>query len=246
VIVLTEEEVDVAIRDRLSVVSEQVIYPEMRIEEVRRALQRVNAEDPPNGHKNQQMKDSLLWEACVTLAKKHVVFFVTGDKAFYANRDTSKGLAENLAAEQVVVDGRLRAFPSLEDAMGIFAPESAVSSSEAAEIGAKDLIASSALEVFTRSPVASDLQPQIRLRGVVPTYLRTEVPYVFAVSFTAFFYVNKEIDGRSTGEAAVSGECMLNTRQASIEAVSLRTIHWTLRDPNGGTIKVREVLDSAG
>ncbi len=68
VITLTEVSIEVAIRERLSAIAGQTIYPDMSIDEVRRALARVNAEAPPNGPKNQQMKDSLLWEACVTLA----------------------------------------------------------------------------------------------------------------------------------------------------------------------------------
>ena len=82
IITLTEVSIEVTIRERLSAIAGQTIYPDMSIDEVRRALARVNAEAPPNGPKNQQMKDSLLWEACVTLTNDHRVIFVTGDNAF--------------------------------------------------------------------------------------------------------------------------------------------------------------------
>lgn len=82
--------------------------------------------------------------------------------------------------------------------------------------------------------------------GVVSAYFRTEVPHVFAVSFTAFFYVNQNTEDGVRGEAAVSGECRLDTRRAAIEAVSLQSIHWKLRDPAGSEIKTREVLDGGG
>jgi hypothetical protein len=61
------------------------------------ALDRVNSELPPNGPKNQQFKDSAIWEALLRLGESHSIEFVTSDNAFYAGRD-SKGerLASNL------------------------------------------------------------------------------------------------------------------------------------------------------
>jgi len=243
VITATEVSIDVAIRGRLSAIAGQVIYPEINIDEVRRALVRVNAEAPPNGPKNQQMKDSLLWEACVTLANDHRVILVTGDKAFYSDRQPKNGLAENLALEPSVTAGRLQVFPSLEEALQSFAPETSVGSSEVAGIENKDLIAAQAREAFTRSAIAVDIQAELELRGVVPAYFRTEVPHTFAVSFTAFFYVNQNAEDKARGEAAVSGQCRVDTRHATIEAMSLQSINWDLKDPAGGQIKTREVLD---
>jgi Flp pilus assembly CpaE family ATPase len=52
----------------------------MDLGEARRVLQRVNAETAPHGPKNQQMEDSLLWEACLSLAADYRVYFVTGNK----------------------------------------------------------------------------------------------------------------------------------------------------------------------
>ncbi|MGB8198253.1 MAG: hypothetical protein WCF33_00915 [Pseudonocardiaceae bacterium] len=246
VITMTEVSIEVAIRQRLSVIAEQAIYPDMSIDEVRRALVRVNADAAPNAPKNQQMKDSLLWEACVTLADDYRVIFVTGDNAFYSGRQPKNGLAHNLALEPSVNDGRLRVFPSLEDAMRFFAPESSVGSNEVVGIESKDLIATQARDAFSRSAIAADIQAEFEFRGVVPAYFRTDVPHAFAVSFTAFFYVNRNAEDRAQGEAAVSGECRLDTRQATIEAVNLQRISWDLKGPAGGQIKAHEVLDGEG
>jgi hypothetical protein len=241
-ITLTEVGIEVAIHQRLSAITEQIIYPEMTICQVRRALDRVNAESPPNGPKNQQMKDSLLWEACVTLADEFIVHFITGDKAFYADRDVNKGLAENLATEPAVKSGRLRVFPSLEGAMRAFAPESSANSSVTAGIEVEELIAAQAVQAFSRSPMAADLQAETKLRGVVAEYFRTEVAHTFAVSFSAFFHVNQGVEDRAHGEAIVSGDCRLDTRQAAIEATSLHSVDWRLRDPVRGEVRAHEVL----
>ncbi|MET8384296.1 PIN domain-containing protein [Streptosporangium canum] len=246
IVTLTEESIEVAIRQRQAGIASQTIYPTMTIEEVRRALSRVNAGTPPNAPKNQQMKDSLIWESCVSLAKNHQVFFVTSDNGFYADRQPKKGLAANLALEDVVKNEQLKVFSSLEDAMRSFAPDSSLDSNEAASIDSKDLIAAQAREAFDYSPVAADMQAEIGLRGVVPAYFRTEAAYTFAVSFAAFFYVNKDAEDSVRGEAAVSGECRLDTRQGTIEAFSSRTIDWRLRDPVKGEFRLHEILDLTG
>lgn len=64
-----------------------------------RALERVNAELPPNGPGNQQFKDSLIWEAVLELSSEYAVTFLTGDKGFFEGRDFRKGIARALAGE---------------------------------------------------------------------------------------------------------------------------------------------------
>jgi hypothetical protein len=137
-------------------------------------------------------------------------------------------------------------FPALEDAMRVFAPKTAVGTGELADVRVKDLIAARTEETLRRSPTTTDLRPDIALRGVVPDYLRTEVPYVFAVSFTAFFTINQGIEDALHGEAAVTGQCRLDTRQPSIKAVSIQLVHWTLTGPDGKTTRMREAPDGVG
>jgi hypothetical protein len=69
------------------------------LEHAKSALRRVNEESPPNGLKNQQFKDSAIWEAVLELAQDHTVYFVTTDKGFFENREPSKGLAGVLKEE---------------------------------------------------------------------------------------------------------------------------------------------------
>jgi hypothetical protein len=94
----TPKEVGQALSDRLTELSPWIIRVPIRFEHTRGALDRIIAETPPNGPKNQQYKDSLIWEAVLELASKHCVGLVTKDGGFY-NRDTKKGLADNLSKE---------------------------------------------------------------------------------------------------------------------------------------------------
>jgi len=69
------------------------------LDHARSALDRVESGLPPN-HRNQQFKDSAIWEAVLELARTHRVHFVTNDGAFYEK--TTEGeetVAANLRGE---------------------------------------------------------------------------------------------------------------------------------------------------
>lgn len=95
----TSKEVGQALSDRLTEQGSWIIRVPIRFEHTRAALERIVAATPPNGHKNQQYKDSLIWEAVLELASTYRVGLVTKDGGFYLNRDTKKGLANNLRTE---------------------------------------------------------------------------------------------------------------------------------------------------
>ncbi|TLP66462.1 PIN domain-containing protein [Microbispora triticiradicis] len=247
IVTLTAEDIEVAIRRRQTSLKGQIIYPPMEMGEVKRALVRVNAETPPNGPKNQQMKDSLLWEACITLADRYKVLFVTGDNGFYKDRQPKKGLAANLAAETSVTVGRLLVFETLEEAMRSFAPASSVpvDSSEVAGIDFEGLVAKQAQEALERSEIITILG-RVKFRGVVPSYFKTETPHAFAVSFSAFFYADRDANSVLSGEVVVKGESRLDTRTGTIEPISLKGIYLRTRSMFGDAwVEADDVLEKA-
>jgi hypothetical protein len=95
----TPKVVEQALSDRLTKLGFWIIRIPIRFEHTRTALERIIEETPPNSSKNQQYKDSLIWEAVIELASTHRVGLVTKDGAFCLNRDTKKGLANNLRTE---------------------------------------------------------------------------------------------------------------------------------------------------
>ncbi|MFD8496214.1 PIN domain-containing protein [Amycolatopsis sp. NPDC059657] len=241
-IIETANALEVQILQRIQVLAEKTIYPEITLAETRRALRRVNAETPPNAAKNQQMKDSLLWEACLTLASKSNVILVTGDKAFYHVRDPKNGLAKNLKQEELVQSCRLQVFPSLEEAIEVFAPDETVPVEEFEPFDTRKLIAKEARAAFDRSGSARDIGVEVEFRGVNPSYLKTEEPHVFAASFHAFFFVNKNYDDRPHGEAVVIGDGKVDTRTGTMTSVNLQSIVWILITPDGHEARHTEVF----
>lgn len=80
------------------------------LDHAKAALKRVMDETPPNGYKNQQFKDSAIWEAILDLARAGDVDFVTEDSAFFNDRKPNRGLAENLKQECKAVPGRINVY----------------------------------------------------------------------------------------------------------------------------------------
>lgn len=87
------------IRTRLDDVGVEVIKTPFTADQAHAAGWRVLNEKPPNGPKNQQFKDSAIWEALKQFAFSNPVIFLTEDKAFFENKDPKLGLESSLKLE---------------------------------------------------------------------------------------------------------------------------------------------------
>lgn len=92
----------------------EVIEIPFSLESSKQSLSKIIEKLPPSD-KSQQFKDGVIWADCVNLLKQDEVYLVTGDKAFYQDREYNKGLSENLKAEISDFPNRLRIFSNLSD-----------------------------------------------------------------------------------------------------------------------------------
>lgn len=106
----TAEELSVLIHRELRRLEDLFVRVEFSLEHARAALDRVIAGLPPNSPKDQQYKDSAIWEALLTLAADYEIIFVTADKAFFNNRNPKEGLAAALRDELAARSVRVRIF----------------------------------------------------------------------------------------------------------------------------------------
>ena len=67
----------------------------------------------PPSERGEQFADGVIWAHCIDLLEESDVDFVTGDKAFFENRDYAKGLAANLMEEAASRRNQLRVFADL-------------------------------------------------------------------------------------------------------------------------------------
>lgn len=108
-----KEDVDSAISQRIAELAPLLIRVPFTVEHARAALRRVNEETPPNTSKNQQFKDSAIWEAILELAATHRMHFVTKDTGFYQGRDPKSGLAKELSNECDRAGFEIHVYPEL-------------------------------------------------------------------------------------------------------------------------------------
>lgn len=88
------------IADRINELAPLTIRVPFTLEHAKAALDMVNARVPPNGEKNQQFKDSAIWQAVLTLTSDYRVHLVTNDRAFLLDRSNpGSGLAKNLQTD---------------------------------------------------------------------------------------------------------------------------------------------------
>ena len=94
-----DEEVEKRFTERMEEIKEYTIPMSFTIEHAKAALKRVIDEIPPNSIKNQQFKDSVIWESLLEYSQEHDVYFITKDKGFFEERQPDKGLAKPLKKE---------------------------------------------------------------------------------------------------------------------------------------------------
>jgi hypothetical protein len=112
------QEIEAQAKSRLEEMRSLFASIPFTLEHARSALDRVNSGRPPNGPKNQQFKDSAIWEAILELATTYRIYFLTNDRAFYKDPEKpSKGLADNLAAECQQIDGEIRLYRDISSCL---------------------------------------------------------------------------------------------------------------------------------
>lgn len=94
-----EEEIKTVVDNLFSNLKIETLFIPFTLESAKSSLQKINDKVPPSRDKDQQFKDGVIWHNCLNLLNNRDVFLITNDRAFYQDRDYSKGLAKNLINE---------------------------------------------------------------------------------------------------------------------------------------------------
>ena len=119
----SNDEFTTRVDSRLSELGTLIHRTDFSISHAKSALRRVLEETPPNGYKNQQFKDSAIWESILELANEADVDFVTEDKAFFQDCKPSKGVASNLIKDSENISGKIRVFYELPEYLKVIKKE---------------------------------------------------------------------------------------------------------------------------
>ena len=112
-IIPTSEDVDGLVSTIFDRVGVDIIRQPFTKKSARKSLMRTIEKIPPSD-RGQQFKDGVIWEDCLKILEEDDVKFVTEDKAFYKNRDYSKGLVLELEKDLEDKGHQLHIFNSLE------------------------------------------------------------------------------------------------------------------------------------
>jgi len=96
---VSERAISQSVLDRIAQLNSVVVKEPTPESAYRLAFDRVVECRVPNSEKNQQAKDSLLWESLVALEAGTELILVTSDVAFYEERSVKAGLSKALSSE---------------------------------------------------------------------------------------------------------------------------------------------------
>lgn len=108
----TETEVEAVVSIIFDSLGVEHIDVPFSLESARSSFTKVINKKAPSNF-DDQFKDGVLWADCLKLLDEDDVVLVTGDKAFYCDRDVKKGLAPNLISELANARHQLTILPEL-------------------------------------------------------------------------------------------------------------------------------------
>lgn len=107
-------------RERFEELNHLLIRVPFLLEHAKSALRRVNEGSPPNGDKNQQFKDSAIWEAVLILSQEYTVHFITNDNGFFKDRKAdSPKLADNLLDDCRKAGGNVHLYKDIKSCLQV-------------------------------------------------------------------------------------------------------------------------------
>ncbi|MFY0990608.1 PIN domain-containing protein [Halomonas sp. C05BenzN] len=206
IVLPTPDEIDSKVSSLFDDLGVELEHVPFSMKSAEHALSALISSQPPNGHKDQQFKDSVVWADCLQLLDQDDVALVTGDKGFYHDRDYKKGLASNLREESDDAPNDLRIYSSLNELLEEIA--------EPVELDhgllVKDYLSethSSVEGILDRNGFVIEGEPGIEVSSFV-----TEQPYRLYVDFRITFSVSDVTEaGRSNGVLVLKGDAFYDT-----------------------------------
>ncbi len=213
----TPEDYSAAVVERFNELDDRLVRLPFTLDHARGALSRVIEGSPPNGTKNQQFKDSAIWEAAMEAASRGPVHFITRDKGFFDERNPSKGLALNLKEELAARATEIHVHWGADSFLSVIQQD--LPSVEEAPL-VQAVIGLVTPPVKQRAEREGGLLGPV-LRSEVQLFL-TEMPSVLAVDFLLVYRVDLEED--RSAKMAIEGSCSYDLRTGRPDDLKLDQI----------------------
>jgi hypothetical protein len=237
----TELHLEQGVRDRLTELEKLLLRVPLTPDHAKLALERVISGLPPNSEKNQQCKDSALWEAILEVSRSHTIHFITKDHGFFEGRNPEKGLAGNRLQDCERVGAKLNAYGDLQSCLDAI-------SEKAPPLDPEKIF------LAIDKDINRDLRDRAANRGFELTemlprkihYFATEKPDVVSVTFEAAYKLHDVLspteDERTEAVLQVNGDCSYRVRDAVASDVRYDVIKYRWFDRDGELHEQRDIF----
>lgn len=232
----TQIELEKIVDERIAQLEPVLVRVPFTLEHARAALEMVHAKVPPNGVKNQQFKDSAIWQAILTLSLEYTPYLVTNDRAFLrVHSDPSQGLAVNLKEDCQRIGRNV----------GVYCDLGSCLKSIVGDVQSFD-------KQYLASLISDSIMPRVRDEAtrnrleirepfdIEITSFRTTEPDRLAVDYTAktrcefLDQSSEEPDPRTDCRAIIHGSCYYDVRDSSISSHFIEYITFESQYATGG------------
>jgi hypothetical protein len=109
----TESDFAACATNRFTELGDLLLKVSFTIEQAKIALEMVIMELPPNGPNREEFRDSAIWASVLELSKTFTMHFVTNDRGFFKDRESKKGLADNILGDIGQTSGSIQVYSDL-------------------------------------------------------------------------------------------------------------------------------------
>ena len=236
-----EEKLTASIVDRLNAIDKLLIRVPFTLEHAKAALDRVIFGLPPNGPKNQQFKDSAIWEAILEICPTHKTYFVTKDLAFFKDKKPGMGLADNLLNDCICVRGEVHGYDDLAGCLGAITEhvppyDYEKIASDIDRVVNSDLVEQAAGRAFQLGElIGKEISP-----------FPTEDPDIIGVKFRLVYklFAVSQPRGEERHEASLNvvGDCTFHITRGEALGISFDEQVFVWQDSNGEIHKSRNIF----
>ena len=230
----TPQQIEKAIQERLAELSELTESTPLKPEHLKAALDRLLEEKPPNGPRNQQFKDSLIWESILEMSREAPVHFVTQDKDFYEKHAYNNGLAVVLQSEIEEQGGEVHAYVELADALEVL--QMGLPGFDPSQFAGPVSIP----VLFQLRSFAADFDVEVGLQSdFTARAFVTENPKRLALEFVLKHTgVRSTVEGEATVSCVARGDCLVDAETGDVTTVKLDELRLIDADGNevAGTV----------
>lgn len=211
----------------------------IKLEHTKAAIDRLIKDLPPNAPKNQQFKDSLIWESLKELAKKFKIYFISNDNGFYLpdknNNKMAKVLEEECTQEQIEIN----LFRNIEDCLSHLEASIPQSKSETEEL--VKVISEAIKPDLLKDTIKKDLDIGNMINNKINPFL-TEKTNVIAISYEITFEGIETVSDpnllRSDISFTANGDCSYSLQNKNIFDNYLHEVNYCWTE-NGSDIQRR-------